>query len=138
MDLYAQNVMDHYKNPHNVGNLNDATVTHQEVNTSCGDEISIDLQIDGDFLVDVKFIGTGCAISQASISMMTDMVKSMELQKVLDLTEEDIQKMLGVPISYRRTKCALLSLLTIKNAILKHQVKDQLKWYDLAEGVDEE
>lgn len=138
MDLYAQNVMDHYKNPHNVGQLEDPSAEHREVNISCGDKISVNLLIEDDLLVDIKFIGSGCAISQASVSILTDFVKGKSLQEILDLTEQDIQQMLGVPISYRRTKCALLSLLTIKNAVLSFQGKDPLKWYDLAEGVDAE
>lgn len=133
MDLYAQNVMDHFKNPRNKGNLENPTIKHEEANYSCGDKISVDLKIENDALKDIRFDGNGCAISQAAISIMTEIILNKTIAEIMALKEEDVVAMLGVPVGYRRKKCALLGLLTIKNALLTMQGQENLKWYDLSE-----
>jgi len=138
MDLYAQNVMDHYHNPHNTGEINKPTVRHNELNASCGDSISVDLVITEQMVTDIKFKGSGCAISQAAISILTDYVKQKSVDEILALTDTEIKEMLGVPISYRREKCALLGLLAIKNAILTWQGQQVLQWYDISSELADE
>ena len=137
MDLYAQNIMDHYKNPRNSGSLDDPTISHSEANYSCGDKVNLDLIIEGDKIIDIKFVGTGCAISVASMSIIGEWIKQKTMSQILEMTEKDVHNHLGVPIGDRRRKCALLSLLTLKNAIYQYQGKPLLKWIDLVDEEDE-
>lgn len=138
MDLYAQNVMDHYKNPRNKGKLSGATISHHEANYSCGDTVSLDVVVEDDSLKDIKFEGGGCAVSMASMSIMSDAIKGKTVDQIMALTETDVVEMLGIPVTVRRRKCALLGLLTVKNAILKKQNKPLIKWLDLSEDLSEE
>lgn len=133
MDLYAQNVMDHFKNPRNKGSLENPTIKHEEANYSCGDKISVDLRIENDILKEIRFDGNGCAISQAAISIMTEIILNKTVKEIMAFKEEDIVAMLGVPVGYRRKKCALLGLLTLKNAILSSRGEALLRWIDLLE-----
>ena len=111
-DMYQENILDHYQNPRNVGNLPDADLTARENNPLCGDTIELFLKLDGDQRVaDVRFQGHGCAISQSSISMLTEELKGKHLKELEALaTKEHIFELLGVPISHARIKCALLSM----------------------------
>ena len=117
--MYQENILDHYKNPRNFGRIGNASVHHHEYNPLCGDQIEMFLIIDKDKkVVDVKFHGKGCAISQASASMLTEQVKGKTIDDLKKLTKEDILEILGIPISPVRLKCALLSLDTLKNSVL--------------------
>lgn len=120
-DMYREEIVDHYKNPRNKGELKTETVSHKELNTLCGDEIKIMLKIKSEKIEDIKFLGNGCAISQASISMLTEKVKGMNLSDAKKLKKEELLKLLGIPISPVRMKCALLSLDTLKNTIKIHE-----------------
>ena len=117
--MYQENILDHYKNPRNFGKIENASVHHHEKNPLCGDELDMFLVIDKNKKVaDVKFNGHGCAISQASASMLTEHVKGKSIDELKKMTKEDILEMLGIPLSPVRLKCALLSLDTLKNSIL--------------------
>ena len=117
--MYQENILDHYKSPRNFGKINDASVHHHEYNPLCGDEIEMFLIIDKDKkIADVKFNGHGCAISQASASMLTEQIKGKNIDGLKKLTKENILEMLGITLSPVRLKCALLSLDTLKNSIL--------------------
>ena len=117
--IYQENILDHYKNPRNFGKINNASVHHHEYNPLCGDEIDLYLVIDNNKkIVDIKFYGKGCAISQASASMLTEQIKGKRIEEIEKLTKENILEMLGIPISPVRLKCALLSLDTLKNSVL--------------------
>ncbi len=116
--LYQENILDHYKNPRNFGVLEDADISHEEYNPLCGDRLTIQLKIGPDERVEaVRFHGQGCAISQASASMLTEMVEGKTLDEVKMLTKEDILDALGIPIGPVRLKCALLSLKTLKAGV---------------------
>ena len=117
--MYQENILDHYKNPRNFGKIENASVHHHEYNPLCGDEIEMFLVLDENRkVVDVKFNGHGCAISQASASMLTEQIKSKNIDELKKMTKENILEMLGIPISPVRLKCALLSLDTLKTSIL--------------------
>lgn len=131
MDMYAQKILDHYKNPHNCGCIDDADISHSEDNPLCGDTLSVDLKIDGEILVDLKFSGNGCAISQAAISMLSEKIIGSPLSEIEMMNKHTILNMLGVPIGERRMKCALLCLLVIKNALSLIKKDDMLKWRDI-------
>ena len=116
MNIYAQNILDRYKNPlHKDQNL-DTKLHCKEANHSCGDVVEINLKIDGDKVSDYSFSGNGCAISMASADMIGDLAEGMSKEEILKLTKEEIYEMLGIEISMRRSKCALLPLLALQNA----------------------
>ncbi len=124
MDLYTENILHHYKNPKNSGKIENATVSAEEFNPLCGDKIKIYLSLDDDEkVVDIKFEGEGCAISQASASMLTDKIKGKTIKEIKEIDNEEIYQMLGVPIGPGRVKCALLSLITVKKAALTEEIK---------------
>ncbi len=128
MDLYAQNILDRYKNPLNKDKNIDAQISHSEANRSCGDMIDIKVKIEGDKLVDYSFSGNGCAVSMASADMIFDLTKDMRVDEILELKKEDIYEVLGIEISVRRSKCALLSLLSLQNAILEYRGEEVRSW----------
>jgi len=110
-DMYRQQILDHYRHPHNYGELDEPTFTHVGENTSCGDEITVDVQLDdaGETVEDVAFRGDGCAISQASASLLTDEVRGMTLEELYALDRDDVLDLLGVEVTPMRIKCAVLA-----------------------------
>ena len=116
--IYQEQILDHYKHPRNFGKMDNATVHHHEYNPLCGDEIEMFLVIKENKILDVKISGHGCAISQASASMLSERIKGKKLDELKKLAKDDILEMLGIPLSPVRLKCALLSLDTFKNAIV--------------------
>lgn len=117
MDLYSQNIIDHYKFPRNKGEIEKPTLHYTQNNPICGDKISIDLLIENNVLKDLKFQGEGCAISIAGISILSEEVINMKIADILKLNENDIKMMLGLDISERRKKCAMLGLETLQKAL---------------------
>lgn len=114
--MYRDYILDHYKNPRNAGELPGATNTYHDTNPLCGDEITMSLLIEGDLVKDVRFAGKGCAISQASASMLTEEIKGKTLDEVKAIDRQHILENLGIPISPARVKCALLGLKALKGA----------------------
>lgn len=119
MDIYAQNILDHYKNPRNFGEIKDANASHAEANYACGDKLKVDIKTKGQKIVDIKFQGSGCAISQAAMSILTEAIIGKTKKEILKLTQADIKNLLGVTISARREKCSALALMTVQNALRK-------------------
>ncbi|HEV8386779.1 MAG TPA: SUF system NifU family Fe-S cluster assembly protein [Nitrososphaera sp.] len=120
-DIYREIILDHYRNPRNKGKLPGADVSIHDSNPLCGDEIDIHLKVDGDKIKDVKFEGRGCAISQASASMLTEMVIGKPLTSIRDLSKDDILENIGLTsLGPARIKCALLSLKVLKLGMVKY------------------
>ena len=119
-DMYADTILDYYRNPRNYGAIKDAEIKAKDFNPLCGDEIEINIKLNNGSVKDIKFSGKGCAISQAAASMLTELVMGKNLEDAVKLTKQDILDTLGIQISYVRLKCALLSLKVLKVGIYSH------------------
>ncbi|HSG31849.1 MAG TPA: iron-sulfur cluster assembly scaffold protein [Thermodesulfobacteriota bacterium] len=110
-------VLDHYKNPRNSGQIADADYSYEEGNPSCGDKIRIDIKVADNKIAEARFSGKGCAISQASASILTEMIEGMELDAIKEMDGQEFLETLGVNISPIRYKCALLALKVLKTSV---------------------
>ncbi|MFC7008922.1 iron-sulfur cluster assembly scaffold protein [Halalkalicoccus salilacus] len=110
-DMYREQILDHYKNPRNYGELEDPTFSHVGENPMCGDEIKVDVTLaeDGETIEYVSFVGDGCAISQASASLLSQELPGMSLDELEGMDRDDVTEMLGIDISPMRIKCAVLA-----------------------------
>jgi nitrogen fixation NifU-like protein len=118
-DLYRDEILEHYRRPHNFGTLPHPDASYEGSNPLCGDRITLMLAIGDDRRVaDVAFTGRGCAVSQASASMLTDEIRGRSLDEIGSLTSQDILDLLGIEISPARMKCALLPLDTLQKALV--------------------
>jgi len=133
--LYQQLILDHYRKPRNKGELPEKTVEIQMANPVCGDEIRLQLQIEDNRILEARYAGHGCSISQAAVSMMTSLLKGKELSEAEDLAERftammhgdeevardrsmgDLRALQGVSKFPVRIKCALLAFDALQEAI---------------------
>ena len=122
-DIYREIILDHYRNPRNKGKLPHADVSTHDSNPLCGDEIDMHLKVEQGKIKDIKFEGRGCAISQASASMLTEMVLDKPLTTVKDLAKDDILENIGLMnLGPARIKCALLSLKVLKMGMINYYI----------------
>jgi len=117
MDLYREEILDHYKHPHNRGVLDHASHQAQGNNPLCGDEVTIQIQMTNDKIQNVAFEGQGCAISVASASLVTDAIKGKSAEEISQMNEQTVTKLLGVEPAASRMKCAMLGLTTVQQAL---------------------
>jgi nitrogen fixation NifU-like protein len=117
-DLYRDYILEHYRRPHNFGVLDEPTASIEGSNPLCGDRITLQLHVTEDGAVDaVAFTGRGCAISQASASLLTDEIRGKPLAEVAAIGADDVLDLLGIEISPARLKCAMLSHETLQKAL---------------------
>ena len=127
--LYRDEILEHYRHPHNFGTLDAPDVSYEGSNPLCGDRITLMLDIDdGGVIRDVAFTGRGCAISQASTSMLTDRIRGKSLDEVARIGGQDVLDELGIEISPARLKCALLSIDTLRRSL-----EDRVDWQAVIE-----
>jgi nitrogen fixation NifU-like protein len=117
-DFYKDYILDHYRNPRNFGHLDAPTATAEDLNPLCGDRIKFELLVEDGRVTDVRFSGKGCAISQASASMLSENLKGEKLEDIARLTKEAVLENVGIGISAARMKCATLGLKVVKTAAL--------------------
>ena len=130
--LYKEIILDHYKRPRNRGELDPHTIRQEGLNPSCGDELELFLLLDGETVSDVKFVGEGCAISQASASMMTQALKGLSVDEARVLAGDfkqmihggepserlgDLKLLQGISKLHARVKCATLPWVTLTEAL---------------------
>lgn len=116
-DLYRELILDHYKNPRNFGTLSHPTCSAHRNNPLCGDELTVEVLVDGGTLDDIKFSGQGCAISIASASMLSEKAVGQPVEVLKRFSKDDIVTMLGTNLTPARLKCALLSLEVLQQAL---------------------
>jgi nitrogen fixation NifU-like protein len=116
-DYYREYILDHYRNPRNYGTLTNPTAHAEDSNPLCGDQLAMDLVVDGDRVSEVRFKGRGCAISQATASMLSEMIEGKTVEEVVQLGKDDVLEALGIAISPARTKCAFLSLRVLHRSL---------------------
>ena len=129
-ELYRDFILDHYRNPHNAGTLEHPDASFEDINPLCGDMIRMDLQVRDGVVTDVKFKGRGCAISQASASLLTEEIKGKTLAEIDKIGKDEVLANVGINISAARLKCALLGLKVLKQALaLKYEPSEEERLY---------
>ncbi|HET6458477.1 MAG TPA: SUF system NifU family Fe-S cluster assembly protein [Nitrosopumilaceae archaeon] len=137
-DIYREIILDYYRNPRNYGKIENPDISHKSSNPLCGDELEMHINLRENKVTDVKFTGKGCAISQASASMLTELIMGKDFDFVKKLTKEDILENLGLhDLGPARIKCALLSLYVLKNGVYSY-VLEKLKDTVSADKIKEE
>jgi len=117
MDIYRQEILDHFKHPRNFGEIKKATHKGMDRNTSCGDIIEMSLVLKKGRVKEVMFKGEGCAVSMAGASMLTEKIKGKKVEEIVKMGDKDIEKMLNIKISSARKKCAELGLLVCQKSL---------------------
>jgi nitrogen fixation NifU-like protein len=112
--LYREAILDHYKHPRRKGHLENPDVHYHDHNPFCGDEITMELKVENGIVVDAAFDGRGCAISQATASMIMEEIVGQSVEDLKLLGKEYILDLLGIEIGPVRLKCALLPLKALK------------------------
>jgi nitrogen fixation NifU-like protein len=114
-DFYREVIIDRYQNPHFKGELAPNDFTFEDSNPLCGDEIRIDVVLNGDDRVmDARYSGRGCAISQASADLLLESIQGKSIEEIKQLTKDDVLELLGIELGPVRLKCALLPLKVLK------------------------
>lgn len=122
MNIYRDEIIEHYNNPQNFGRLKHFSNSSRQTNPFCGDDIELFIEINKDKKIkNIGFIGTGCAISVASASILTEFVRNKSIIELSSFQESDMMHLLEIEVSETRKKCALLAWATLQNVIKKYE-----------------
>ncbi|MBI2133306.1 iron-sulfur cluster assembly scaffold protein [Candidatus Woesearchaeota archaeon] len=122
-DLYQEHIMEHFYNPRNRGSMRDPDIYFKDSNPLCGDEVAIYARIRKGRILNICFLAVGCAISQASASILTEQVKDKPLAYVKGMTSQDLIGLMAIPLSHSRVKCAVLPLKVLQAGIVVYEGK---------------
>jgi nitrogen fixation protein NifU and related proteins len=127
-DMYQEIILQHYRAPKNFGTIADPTLTGEESNPLCGDHLRIDLRLDAGRtrVEEVRFSGDGCAISVAAGSMLTEAIRGKPMPEVRKMTQDDMLKLVGIPLSPVRVKCALTGFAALGRALHSADARQDL------------
>lgn len=117
-NLFQEVIMDLYRHPHNKKIVENATLTHEENNPVCGDQVQLFLQFEGEKLVDVGWQGVGCTISQVGTSLITDYIKNKTRDELQKLSADEIKKLLDIELNATRLRCYLLSFSALQKMLV--------------------
>src|SRR5690606_6262212 len=115
--IYREVILEHSKHPNNYGTLDPNDYSFEDTNPLCGDEVRIDVRSDGDKISEIAFSGQGCAISQASASILMELVEGKSLDDIRAMGKDELLNELGITLSPARLKYALLSFSVLKTAL---------------------
>ncbi len=124
-ELYRENILDHYKNPRNYGEIENPDISYFDTNPLCGDELQMQIKVKDGKADDVKFKGKGCSISLASASMLTEMILGQDMEEVKKIGKKEILDAVGLQLGPSRIKCALLSLKVLKAGAYGLKTEDE-------------
>ncbi|MBI3582698.1 MAG: SUF system NifU family Fe-S cluster assembly protein [Nitrospinae bacterium] len=124
-ELYKENILDHYKNPRNYGEIENPDISYFDTNPLCGDELQLQIKVKDGKADDVKFKGKGCSISQASASMLTEMIQGKDMEEIKKIGKKEILDAVGLQLGPSRIKCALLSLKVLKAGAYGLKTEDE-------------
>ncbi|MBS3138227.1 SUF system NifU family Fe-S cluster assembly protein [Candidatus Woesearchaeota archaeon] len=117
--MYREHILDHYKNPRNKGALKNALHQHEN-NPLCGDEVDMYMTFEDNNIKEVSFVSQGCAISQASASILTESIKDKNINAITTMKQQDMKELLGIDVTPMRVKCMMLPLKAAKMIIFRH------------------
>jgi nitrogen fixation NifU-like protein len=120
-ELYDDHILDHYESPYHKGQLPAASCSHSDRNPICGDQVTLQLRLDGDQVAECYFDGKGCAISQAAASILCEAVEGKTLDELRQLQAKDMLSLLKVPLTASRQKCGLLAFKVLKTLLYQQQ-----------------
>lgn len=117
MNIYQEQILDHYHHPQNSGKPQSFTHSFKLANLSCGDEIEVFVTVEDGMVKDVHFVAEGCSISIASASMISEALKGKTLEEIQQLDDKFVTDLLGIQLTTSRIKCGLLPLEAVKSAL---------------------
>ncbi len=126
MNIYKEDLLDHYKNPRNCRTMLEPDINSGEYNPACGDRVEIQAKINGQFVKEVSFTGNGCVVSLATASKLTEVCINKSLNEILNFDDNFVISLIGINLGPTRIKCALLSLQALKKGIDKLNSKHGL------------
>lgn len=136
MDLYAENILDHFKHPRHKTPVASPSAEHEEINHSCGDAVKLQIRLENGAIAELGWNGQGCAISQAGMSILSEELTGMKTEDAETITQTHVRELLGVPVGPRRFKCALLGLHTLKNTLRIARGEQPQSWTETVGSED--
>lgn len=123
MNIYKEELLDHYKYPRNQGVIDNPDIAYKSGNPACGDTVSFTLNIENEKISNIKFQGSGCVISQAVASMLTEKVLGSSVENIINMTKDDILGLINISLGPTRLRCALLALEALQMGIKNYLEK---------------